>query len=134
MVKKTYYTSRHANFKQAIGSTPLTPGLAHTMRDFEYDDDVRIKKYPATEAANALDVSLSPQSYIQQAYDAVSQVNPGSLVPDSGVDTLPTMNNRDSDGNDRSWLLKQLGFGQGRKRQRTQQKPVFTKRWKTIIC
>ena len=124
---------RHANFKQAIGSTPFTPGLAHTVRDFEYDDDVRIKKYPSTEAANALDVSLSPQSYIQQAYDAVSQVRPNSLVPDSGVDTLPTMNNRDSDGNDRSWLLKQLGFGHGRK-QRTQRKPVFTKRWKPIIC
>ena len=82
------HEQRHANFKQAIGSTPFTPGLAHTVRDFEYDDDVRIKKYPSTEAANALDVSLSPQSYIQQAYDAVSQVRANSLVPDSGVDTM----------------------------------------------
>ena len=120
---------RHANFKQA--STPLTPGLAHTVRDFEYDDDVRIKKYP--DAANALDVSLSPQSFIQQAYDSIARVKPNSLVPDSGVDTLSTMNNVDSDGNNRSWLATQLGFGRGRV-QRTQRKPVFTKRWKPIIC
>ena len=115
---------RHANFRQALGSTPITPGLAHTLRDFEYDDEVRIKKYPDTPTSE--DVN-DLESFIEQAYDTISQVKPDDVVPDSGLDTLPTVNTGAS----------QFGFGQGQKRKRKraqQQKPVFTKRWKTIVC
>ena len=113
---------RDANhFARPHGSTPFTPGLDHTVRDFEYDDEVRLKNYPdSTPVLHPLDVSLSPQSFIQQAYDSVSRVKPGQLVPDSGVNTMDTSF---SD-------LNQSGFGHGNNAKR----PVFTKRWKPIIC
>ena len=98
-------------------STPFTPGLDHTIRDFEYDDEVRLKRYPDT---YPLDVSMSPQSFIQQAYD---RIKPGQLVPDSGVNTMVSLDDSASGVN-------HVGFGRGK----TTQKPVFTKRWKPIIC
>ena len=63
---------------------------------------------------------MSPQSFIQQAYD---RIKPGQLVPDSGINTMASLDNSISGVN-------QDGFGRGK----STKKPVFTKRWKPIIC
>ena len=111
------YVANFDHHFKPVGSTPFTPGLDHTIRDFEYDDEVTLKKYPDTYPP---DVSISPQSFIQQAYD---HIKPGQLVPDSGVDTMASLNDSTSG-------VKQDGFGGGKRTK----KPVFTKRWKSIIC
>ena len=110
---------RDANYQhfKPYGSTPYTPGLDHTIRDFEYDDEVRLKKYPTSDTYDL-------ESFIDDAYDRV--YTPGRMVPDSGVNTMGTLNESASGAN-------QFGLGRGKK-QSTKYKPVFTKRWKPIIC
>ena len=111
---------RDANFNQHLkvaGSTPFTPGLDHTVRDFEYDDDVRLKKYPTNDTYDL-------ESFIDDAYDRVH--SPGRLVPDSGVNTMGTLNDTIGASD-----ITQSGFGRGKS---IKKKPVFTKRWKPIIC